>query len=187
MVKELLETRRVLNKIDCLKCGATGLTYSVKKVKCRSCVGKGWVEPEAKQEKICPECDGLGQIDDEYEEACDQCLGKGYLVQINEVQIYKEECSCQKETDYPQETIECGRCQGVGVDPVFGLCTYCMGGDENCDICEGNGQLKVDGDIEEYMEIPCRRCKGLGGKALCLKCGGKKYQTHEISKDITPR
>lgn len=120
--------------------------------------------------------DELVEIEEEYEDDCEECNGTGY--------VYYSCSSCGgtgQKYHYSTETRrkECYNCYGAGYIRCqkcgakgYIECEYCGGnGSSQCSVCHGYGIIVYDRNDPDTW-VRCNSCKGTG-YADCLMCGGK--------------
>lgn len=120
--------------------------------------------------------DELVEIEEEYEDVCDDCNGSGY--------VYYSCGSCGgtgQKYHYSSETRpkECYNCMGTGVVRCetcggygYTRCQYCNGhGSYQCTVCHGYGIIIID-PSRPHLSPSCNNCNGTGYEK-CTICRGE--------------
>jgi len=156
--------RRDIRQTACNSCGGKRVLTKEEVVGCVECKGKGWVHMPSGTEMLCPTCKGFLTSRLRTECTCSACQGKGYFIQLIEIQEVQKvrRISCEhcggtgrSRNRVRSEPYDCPTCNGTGHDfdaarkgiPFStSTCPRCHGKLHvtkpvrvECDACDGTG------------------------------------------------
>jgi len=106
-------------------------------------------------------------------------LGKGYHVNVVEIQIEKESCGHCEGLGHLKEERTCSRCDGLG--------TICSSSIVLEDDIERINEIKEISSEWDFDDIPCPKCSGYGlqvNKTKCKNCHGKGAVERVVEKQV---